>query len=1124
MSAPRVPGLPSDIRSAETPKDLSLWNRKRDTFYDLYICQNKTLDDVKMTMESDHGFSKTLKLSEYERILREEFKFRKNLSADDWRRSIGPQIAKRKAEGKRSKVLLNGSEVQNVNRRIKRSFRSKSSHQRAKVHTAALPYGLVIRTPSPQPSTLVVSSMSVRKLRANEIEGHETHQPPMESLADTPAGSDWFRILTAAVPLSHAGSMATVVLSAQFLREGCPINRFLTMLDEYQRSFNQADLRLFGPNTTISILGKMCFYLSNGYLEETMSIREIRSMLDWIGFSVDIAALKAFFGQKALTIQAAWENLDYMARDWIHMAAFNVLVSVRLSIMNQAPWTMQRPVDGIADYIDTARSPVATMFHAHPYDQSELDRALRFAVIRKSSVELVKQLISAGASLTNIANRDIIGILCSPDQSKTCGPTEHTFLQVLLEAGAVVDEPASSLLWAHPDSRTHATDCILLSEHQPACNSLWSLVYQHSDYQQTTVTVPGIFLAAQGGQEHLRSYLDARLEPSDGQHRKHILEVALSEASERGYAQVVQGLVQFGVDPNVCTLPRICDNRMCENHVWHPIVRAANAGQTETLQILVAASTIDAAMVNERVVLGLDFCALRNMGDSQCDQVLQVLSTLDLHSATRCEILLQAIKEPCARPRYSGVCGHKGPDFQLVNRLLQLKLACLDCGKRYDGKIQHFILRAVANGCRARTLDYLRERNVEFPTALSARRIGALVKAALERVYDRGLEILVFLAQNVEDDFRSYVQANGPSLLTSSIKGRYCSLERGNAIKQWANDCDAVVAVKWFLGLGASFSYPEHDSFLAKLIPHASDSFILEMIGRGANVNGVDDGWTALQRSIELRRLNLAVALIERGAQVNAPPGRRSGRTALQAACQRVAPLWFIEFLVDKGADVNAPPAPNNGYTALQAACLLGAPLSCISFLIEKGADVNAPPAPVEGETALQCAAMRGSMNVVGLLLDHGADANALSGYSTLEDFCRAIDLAIGLSRLDMVHFLISAGARSRQPGLTGFDGAIAIATSDRHFAIADLLQEHADSLCEDPLEAERKWLQANPQACMYNGSILPADWASVIESLPRSSFEEYIEELGIPKPELLEVSDEEWSSSSEDEDMSSDD
>lgn len=72
------------------------------------------------------------RLSEYERILREEFKFRKNLSADDWRRSIGPKIAKRKAEGKRSKVLLNGSEVQNVDRRIKRSLRSKSSHQSAK--------------------------------------------------------------------------------------------------------------------------------------------------------------------------------------------------------------------------------------------------------------------------------------------------------------------------------------------------------------------------------------------------------------------------------------------------------------------------------------------------------------------------------------------------------------------------------------------------------------------------------------------------------------------------------------------------------------------------------------------------------------------------------------------------------------------------------------------------------------------------------------------------------------------------------------------------------------------------------------------------------------------------------
>lgn len=65
-------------------------------------------------------------------MLREGCKFRKNLSADEWRLSIGPQIARRKAEGKRSEVLLNGSKVQNIDMKIGRSFKKTRASQLAK--------------------------------------------------------------------------------------------------------------------------------------------------------------------------------------------------------------------------------------------------------------------------------------------------------------------------------------------------------------------------------------------------------------------------------------------------------------------------------------------------------------------------------------------------------------------------------------------------------------------------------------------------------------------------------------------------------------------------------------------------------------------------------------------------------------------------------------------------------------------------------------------------------------------------------------------------------------------------------------------------------------------------------
>ncbi|KAL2285894.1 hypothetical protein FJTKL_07393 [Diaporthe vaccinii] len=118
------------------PKDLSLWNSKKEVLYDLFIRRNNKLKDVKTIMERDHEFPNSLKLSEYECVLR-VFKFRKYLKADDWRLSVGPKIAKRQAKGKHSEVLLNGSKVQNIDRKIRRAHTGKRSHYQTGQSTAS---------------------------------------------------------------------------------------------------------------------------------------------------------------------------------------------------------------------------------------------------------------------------------------------------------------------------------------------------------------------------------------------------------------------------------------------------------------------------------------------------------------------------------------------------------------------------------------------------------------------------------------------------------------------------------------------------------------------------------------------------------------------------------------------------------------------------------------------------------------------------------------------------------------------------------------------------------------------------------------------------------------------------
>lgn len=817
------------------------------------------------------------------------------------------------------------------------------------------------------------------------------------------------------------------------------------------------------------------------------------SILDWVGYSVDISILSTFFSQKSFTILAVWEALVSTVLDRRHSAAFGVLLSVHLSIRDRVPGTIAKSFD-LSLCGELAPNCAATVINAYTYDQWELDKALRYAVPSRRPIAWIQELVRAGACLKNDTYRTSIDELIL-EFAKGNRAENLPLLEILLEAGAVVDEPPLHQLradWLVPSSPTHATDIILLNWGNFTNNDIWSLVSPYSDRQQTTVTVPGILEAAQGGQEHLGSYLNARSKPHDDQDRRRVLEISLSEASGRGYADVVQTLLQFGVDPNVRMLPRSEPEFQCRR-VWHPVIRAANTGQFHTLRTLLIKSSTTIVFLEDRVDEQLDLCSLRNMENSRRGQILKVLSALEISTYCRNGILLNAIgPHDCEQP------GQRAPDHGFVSQLLELGLACLDCQQNFGGKTLHILVRAIKKGCDVTALDYLVQRDVEVFSGLSADITRELLEVTISRFGRERNEILQFLAKNIEG-FRSCAKENVCSLLLLFFEQMRCPHEPSLVKNPWECDCEDMSTLRWFLDLGV----PWEGRVLAGLIKNTDDHLMLTMIHSVTDMS-TTDGFNALLWSILYGRLNLAVALIERGALVNDTRGQ-DGRTALQQACEIGAPLWFIRLLVDQGEDVNAPPVPYRGRTALQAACSNGAQMSCINFLIEKGADVNAAPAPYEGFTALQYAATEGLMNLAGLLLDHGACVNALSGFIDTSwnrnfRFMRALDLAAQGSKLDMAHFLVAAGARSVRPGCTGFKGAIELARDGGHFAVASLLQEHADSRPGDPMEAERMWLRANPHACMYNGKLQGASWVAFVK---RAGVEDWTQVTGYMKEQV---------------------
>ncbi|KAL6894888.1 ankyrin repeat-containing domain protein [Trichoderma evansii] len=138
------------------------------------------------------------------------------------------------------------------------------------------------------------------------------------------------------------------------------------------------------------------------------------------------------------------------------------------------------------------------------------------------------------------------------------------------------------------------------------------------------------------------------------------------------------------------------------------------------------------------------------------------------------------------------------------------------------------------------------------------------------------------------------------------------------------------------------------------------------------------NGRTALQAASERGHLNIVKLLLQRGAEVNAPPSPVAGRTALQAA-SRGGFVAIVHLLLSLGAQVNAPSARYKGITALQGACLKGN-LEIVELLLRSGADVQASGGGYDGDgTALHAAAEKGHVEIVKKLIGVGADVNASS-------------------------------------------------------------------------------------------------------------------------------------------------
>ena len=146
--------------------------------------------------------------------------------------------------------------------------------------------------------------------------------------------------------------------------------------------------------------------------------------------------------------------------------------------------------------------------------------------------------------------------------------------------------------------------------------------------------------------------------------------------------------------------------------------------------------------------------------------------------------------------------------------------------------------------------------------------------------------------------------------------------------------------------------------------------------------------YTPLQLlSISDKSVALARLLLENGASADEVADASYLSTPLQIAAKCGADA-ILKLLLDFGADVNHNCSVDNGsgidgsqHTPLCLATMRkDHSLIAISTLLSaKDIDINAKSAPPEGNTALHMAAKLGKTDLLEVLLDHGADINAIN-------------------------------------------------------------------------------------------------------------------------------------------------
>ncbi|RMJ20186.1 hypothetical protein CDV36_000054 [Fusarium kuroshium] len=1024
------------------------WEKHKPAIHNLYISQEKKLEDVIKLMADEHGFQPTK--AQYVRKL-ERWAFKKNSSKEEWEHAAAV-VRKRKSEGKETELQMNGKVIST--KRLRKEF---GRYANLPSFSAAPPIdpdhdleGVVARTPPCSLSSgfimpnylpwfqfqdYLASIIIPRSPPVSNPGWPVSQRTPSQSLT-LPESSLPKRTWTGTLEAKGSYSRFSELLSRHSVamsgRPGDDTHVQLQHLSEAQ--------------PFLQVVQQFIYLSSNNFLSDKHS----DNFLEWVTESGNIWALKEIINRKESTCQAFACQLLLSAIRLGNAA----LVSAILTRDARPENDNALPEDAIQTAVCSGNSGIVQLLldHLTAVNTSDSSRQVgqylnpknawrdyQFkdafplsSAIRHGDITMVMSLLDAGADVNNMADASISALHVAVEMGRL------EMVEILLQAGADVNIPLEegyrkfcrvSKLYGVPKSPLQVA----------AGHGMKEIVQR---LLQEGADIDGAwFTSIEMCEKHMEDGIHELLSPP-----------ALEQALRSGHFEMAEILLNAGANiEGGClgptALQAACGSEYLDRLEMARLLLSRGADVNAAAGVWFGRTALQAAAElgdMDLVQLLLDGGA--NINAPPCDH--GGITALQAAAGSRNENIARMLLEHGAETNAPGETalsaavssGHVGLTEMLleagafVNQIEDgLTPLCLAISRRsheffellmkYDAdpnppgvhstplgiavakkELEMVSILLIAGADPNRCSSFGSPSRVDPPlvTALddpwgpSFSIVQVLVKHGANVNNPCSLDhypIMLALSLRCYDEAKSTMQL----LLDSGADLRLLSRDRSSVYKidlHWE-------LVRMLLDRGVDINAPIfHPRTVLQLAVKGGNTHIVrELISRGADVNApacTRGGRTALQLAVEGGHIHIIQELISRRADINAPACPRGGRTALQLAVERDR-IHIARKLILCGADVNAPPASEAGATALQFAAINGN-IEMAILLLENQADVNAERAPFLGRTALEGAAERGRLDMVYLLLENDQDLE------TIEERCQdAARLAEGKE-----HFVIA--------------------------------------------------------------------------------------------------------------------